>query len=182
MDCFIKLHLWVWNLLWRRQLFMKHKFDANLLLYSVSWFGISSKLEMLNSKSTFRSWASRVLMRCPTKKLNTAAGSIPAKKKRKTNATVFDQCIFGLSCGFFTLRMGGPNAQISRVPDLGQGKNEWERRKFGENLALLREEFKFWIIARWNREVESRFYISNLIKLLFKIAMLMLKRVKLMIQ
>jgi hypothetical protein len=36
--------------------------------------------------------------------------------------------------------------KISRVPDLGQGKNEWvrEHREFGENLALLSEEFKFW--------------------------------------
>lgn len=40
---------------------------------------------------------------------------------------------------------------ISRVPDLGQGKNEWvqiwldlERREFGETLALLSEEIKFW--------------------------------------
>jgi len=42
-------------------------------------------------------------------------------------------------------------SKISRVPDLGQGKNEsaqiWldlERREFVENLALLSEEFKFW--------------------------------------
>ena len=60
--CFIKLHLWVWKLVQQRQLF-------RLLV------GISSKLEMLNSENTIRSWASRIMMRCPTKKLKTAAGS-----------------------------------------------------------------------------------------------------------
>ena len=42
-------------------------------------------------------------------------------------------------------------SKISRVPDLGQGKNEsvqiWldlERREFVETLPLLSEEFKFW--------------------------------------
>ena len=49
-------------------------------------------------------------------------------------------------------KVGGlVNCKISRVPDLGKGKNKWvqiwldlERREFGENLALLSEEFKFW--------------------------------------
>ena len=42
------------------------------------------------------------------------------------------------------------NCEISRVPDLGQGKNKWvqiwldlERREFSKNLALLSEEFRF---------------------------------------
>ena len=41
-----------------RQLFMK--FDRRLLLYSVSWLGISSKLEMPNQETEYssRSWAS----------------------------------------------------------------------------------------------------------------------------
>ena len=38
------------------------------------------------------------------------------------------------------------NLEISRVPDLGQGKNKWVqiwRREFSKNLALLSEEFRF---------------------------------------
>ena len=52
--------------------------------------------------------------------------------------------------------------KISRVPDLGQGKNEWvrEHREFGENLALLTEEFKFWsfpdyVRSRWFHAINA---------------------------